>query len=186
MVIPPESRDIRGFPYLDALHWVSSGSGEPNACSMRHAPHRRRYAASSSATTGDVDEPRGRWRGWPSKNPDLLSWHLGDLLDVAFTAGWMPDEFRGQYPTLEEGDLGNAASWLQWLRNLLHPGAFVRQLDEGIVLGEPAFANAYGILDAVYDRMGEVLDSFGDVEVARTVHTAVTPSEAETPISRQV
>ncbi len=122
----------------------------------------------------------GRDQAWPKKRPDLLSWTLGDLLDVAFAAGWMPDEFRGQHPPLEDGDLGNAASWLKWLRNLLHPGAFVRELDDGMALGEPAFANAYGVLDAVYDRMADVLNSFSDAEAARTVHTPVTPGETKT------
>jgi hypothetical protein len=115
----------------------------------------------------------GRDEGWPTKKADLLSWHLRDLLEVAFAAGWMPNDFRGQHPTLDEGDLGNAAAWLQWLRNLVHPGALVRELEDGMVLGESAYANAYGVLDAVYDRMAEVLDSFWDPESARAVHTPV-------------
>ncbi len=49
-----------------------------------------------------------------------------------------------------------------------------------MVLGESAYANAYGVLDAVYDRMAEVLDSFWDTENARTVHTPVKPRETKT------
>src|SRR5437868_3950568 len=59
---------------------------------------------------------------WPGKK-DPLRLDLGEMVDVAFKAGWIPAEYRGRQLDLDEGDLGNAVDWMRWLRNLLHPGA---------------------------------------------------------------
>jgi hypothetical protein len=95
---------------------------------------------------------------WPSTSKDVLDWSLAELREVAFRAGWIKAEFRGQRPPLDESDLGNAIDWLKWLRSLQHPGAFVRELDEGMELGEAAWSNAYGVLDQAYDALSVVLD----------------------------
>ncbi len=41
--------------------------------------------------------------------------------------------------------------WVRWLRNLVHPGALVCELPADIRLGEPAFQNAYQVLDRLFE-----------------------------------
>jgi len=119
---------------------------------------------------------------WPKTSKDVLDWPLGELVGVAVRAGWIEANYRGEYLDLDEGDLGNAVDWVKWLRNLVHPGAFVRELDEGMDLGEQASANAYRVLGTVYDELTGVLDRLApELEAMRrerTVHTPVhTPDE---------
>ena len=95
---------------------------------------------------------------WPRQRKPPLDWTLSGLVDIAFDAGWIPSSFRGQQLTLEDGDLGNAVEWLAWLRNLVHPGAFVRELAPEVEISDAAFANGFGVIEEVFNRLAEVLN----------------------------
>lgn len=75
------------------------------------------------------------------------------LLQLARDAGWFGEsspETPGKFVPLAEVELGDAAKWLQWLRNLVHPGLFVRDMPEKLEVNETAFQNAYEVLDAAF------------------------------------
>ena len=48
--------------------------------------------------------------------------------------------------------------WVKWARNIVHPGAFVRDMPPGLDVGEIAFKNAYAVLDAAFTVAADVLD----------------------------
>lgn len=88
---------------------------------------------------------------------DPLRWDLGDLLAIAVKAGWLPMLASREPLSLEEGDLGDAVYWVKWLRNLVHPGAFVRELPPELEFGEPAFRNAYLVLEGLFDASARLM-----------------------------
>jgi hypothetical protein len=101
---------------------------------------------------------QGDWQSLREDDP--LRWGLHELVKFAIVEGWIEAEYRGQRLLLDEGDLGNAVDWLKWLRNLIHPGRFVRSIGEGTE-GEFTFVGyevAYVVLEEVFERLTEVVD----------------------------
>jgi hypothetical protein len=123
-------------------------------------------------STAMLAEPSLKEDGlWPSRrgvDRDALELHLGELVDLAIAAKWIPADYRGLKLKLDDGDLGNAVDWLKWLRNLVHPGAFVREMG-GDELGRVAFENASGVLGKVYEELTAVLDRVGKDLATRQV-----------------
>lgn len=88
-----------------------------------------------------------RARGlWPAGDP--LGWGLGRLVRLAVDAGWFPTAQSGQ--SLGLAALGDAVDWVRFLRNLVHPGALVRDLPPNIAVGETAYRNAFEVLEAAF------------------------------------
>ena len=123
---------------------------------------------------------------WPRQRKPPLDWTLSGLVDIAFDAGWIPSSFRGQQLTLEDGDLGNAVEWLAWLRNLVHPGAFVRELAPEVEISDAAFANGFGVIEEVFNRLAEVLndgmpEESGELPKAARGDPGLAESESRLP-----
>jgi hypothetical protein len=58
----------------------------------------------------------------------VLNWDLGDLLQVAIEAQWLPSETlkRFPFPAADTSDV-LSADRIRELRNLVHPGCLVRE-----------------------------------------------------------
>lgn len=96
---------------------------------------------------------------WPKGKP--LDWNLGNLIPTATKAGRFPESFAetpSKYVDLQVAQLGDAARWVKWLRNLVHPGAYVRDMPPNLQFGETVFGNAYAVLDGAFRATAEVLD----------------------------
>lgn len=76
---------------------------------------------------------------WP--NGDPRDWNLGQVFVLAKSEGW----FRETSVALEE-----AAQVAKWARNLVHPGAFVRDVPHGATLDEHHSRAAYETLEVVW------------------------------------
>jgi hypothetical protein len=85
---------------------------------------------------------------WPAGDP--WRWNLGTLVSLAIAAGWFPIVSPGEHVGFE-GKLGDAAHAVRLLRNVVHPGAYVRDVPHEVEIGESAYRTAYGVLGAVYD-----------------------------------
>jgi hypothetical protein len=74
----------------------------------------------------NFDEAVAAWKAvWPKRKMEhLLRWDLGDLLEVAQAAKWLPDKLMVDYPNV--GD-SMPIDKIQKLRNLVHPGCHVRE-----------------------------------------------------------
>jgi hypothetical protein len=97
----------------------------------------------------------------PLEQGNPLGWDLGMLSTVATRAGWFSETVppaEPQYVDLRTADLGDAVRWVKWARNLVHPGAFVRDMPPGLEIGDIAFKNAYAVLDGAFSVTADVLD----------------------------
>jgi hypothetical protein len=99
---------------------------------------------------------RGEWESLQKDDP--LKWQLRQLVDFATAEGWIPNEFRAQGLDFDEGDLGTAVTWLKGLRNLIHPGRFIRAFEENEKFPAAVFEAAYETLNVVFERLTEVVD----------------------------
>jgi hypothetical protein len=96
---------------------------------------------------------------WPATLKEPLSWDLGLLIKLGVDAEWFPElTVRGREVDLHESNLAEATDWLRWLRSLVHPGAFVRELPPDLEPNRTTFENAFAILDAIYEATGEALE----------------------------
>jgi hypothetical protein len=80
---------------------------------------------------------------------------LTTLLKIGRQGGWFQErtsEVPGFLVDLEHG-----LRWVQWLRNLVHPGAFVRELPDGMESNETTCAHAYSVFDTAYGVVAEIL-----------------------------
>jgi hypothetical protein len=75
---------------------------------------------------------------------DPLRWSLGVLIKIATQAGVLPTSTLGV-------EVGDAVDVVKWLRNLVHPGAFVRETPADFKVDEETFQVAFDILDEVYE-----------------------------------
>jgi hypothetical protein len=100
---------------------------------------------------------------WPKGDP--LKWSLGDLLTVGVRAGWFPETPNvppGMVPIPTQ--LGDTLRFVQWLRNLVHPGKFLREA-AGVELDERLFSHAYETLDEAFDAVNAaLLDALAEAE----------------------
>jgi len=86
-----------------------------------------------------------RARGlWPKGDP--LDWNLGDLVRLGIAAGW----FDGEDVNPPDASLSEAINSTRILRNLMHPGAFVRDVEPGADVTEDVCRAVFSVLDAVY------------------------------------
>jgi hypothetical protein len=69
--------------------------------------------------------------GRPPKSKDkikpLLSWGLGELVDVAAKSGWLPTGLQASDVwNTKRARIGDYARVVQQLRNLVHPGRYIK------------------------------------------------------------
>jgi hypothetical protein len=98
---------------------------------------------------------------WPEGKSEPLEWGLAALLRLASEAGWLPQsapKLSAKLLNPAAAELGDAARWVKWLRNLVHPGAYVREIPSGYELGEITFQKAYVVLDSAFEETANVLD----------------------------
>ena len=96
---------------------------------------------------------------WPKGKP--LDWGLRELIPVATQARWFPERFPGteaKFVELAKAELGDALRWVKWLRNLVHPGAYVREMPPSLHFGETVFQNAFEVLDGAFTVTAVLLD----------------------------
>jgi hypothetical protein len=116
----------------------------------------------------------GHWHN----TKDVLRWDLGELLTVAENAGWLSEHAGGADPVT----VGEAARSVKWVRNLIHPGRFLREVAPGsaVVDDERLFSGAYFLLDAAFDVSSTLLDALPDTRNDdRTVPPSVPPTQRE-------
>jgi len=88
-------------------------------------------------------EPSLREQGlWPKGNP--LWWDLGILVPLAMDAGWL------SVFDLHGGEGDEAAEVVWRLRNLVHPGAFVREEPPDGALGKTLYEDLYLALKSAF------------------------------------
>jgi len=58
----------------------------------------------------------------------------------------------------QQGSVTLVLAGAKWLRNLVHPGAFVRELPADLDFNEQAFRNAYDILVAAFTAATHIID----------------------------
>jgi hypothetical protein len=85
---------------------------------------------------------------WPSGDP--LRWHLGRLLRLATEEGWFE-------PT-DDLALAEAADGVRYVRNLVHPGAFVREMPADMSVYERLARGVYRVLEHVFDASWAVVE----------------------------
>jgi hypothetical protein len=99
---------------------------------------------------------------WPKRKDGkaaLEDLTLAELTCLARDAGWLPALGRGEQRHLSDSEVGDAVDFLRGLRNLaVHPGRHVRN-DAEVQLGEVAYRNAYGVLQAVFDETYKVIQA---------------------------
>ena len=86
---------------------------------------------------------------WPEGDP--FRWDLDKLLKLSRDAGWLTANAPGEVVLLNEGELGDAVYWLKQARNLVHPGAYIRDTPPEFEPHRVGVENAYKILEAVFD-----------------------------------
>lgn len=80
----------------------------------------------------------------------LLDWNLGELLDVANELGWLPgNEPPGDAPDPRDWPIGDHARVIQILRNLVHPGRYLKDFTGHRITADELTA-AFNVLDGVY------------------------------------
>jgi hypothetical protein len=119
---------------------------------------------------------------WPPRDP--LRWGLDDLLGVAEHAGWFDGVDFGAYT------LAASARMVQWLRNLVHPGKFIREMPPGSSPpfdDEAAFQAVYAVLDAAFTATAALFDAMPETsDDVQAVLSPCRPQPRKTPISRGV
>jgi len=87
-----------------------------------------------------------RERGlWPKGDP--LSWNLGDLVRLGAAAGW----FEAEDFNTPDSSLSEVVDSIRVLRNVLHPGAYVRDLGPEDEIAEEVYQAMFTVLGAVFE-----------------------------------
>jgi hypothetical protein len=110
-------------------------------------------------------EPELRERGlWP-RNGDPTRWTLGQAIDLAAAAGWLPSQQtdRDSLGSLG-GDVGDAVRFLNDVRKMaVHPGAHAREEItpdfSDIEHMRPTYEVFDGIAAAVFERLARAIDT---------------------------
>lgn len=125
------------------------------ACVMIGCALEAALLATAAACESDLREQDR----WPAGKGPLERWNLSDLTELARHAGWLPALGDGEPRDLDESEVGDAVEFVRWLRDLAaHPGRHVREAPEAHV-GEAAYRNAYGVVEAVFDETYKVIQS---------------------------
>ena len=88
------------------------------------------------------------------KNGDLVppeSWPFRKLLALAKELNWLPaklppDEDIDLNEALERGDVGDFAEYVREVRNLVHPGKYVREYPH-VSIGDKHYADCYAVFE---------------------------------------
>ncbi len=87
-----------------------------------------------------------------------INWSLSDLLDVARELNWLPGKLErtNKYNSPEKGEIGDDARIIYEIRNLVHPGKYLRCYPS-VDITEQHFYYSFGILNAINDRLQKIL-----------------------------
>jgi hypothetical protein len=107
-------------------------------------------------------EPELRERKlWP--RDDLTRWTLGEAIDLALGAGWLPSQRPGaDFIASLDGDVGDAVKFVNHLRNMaIHPGAYARESMrpdfDDVQHMRLTYETFDGIMATVFERLSEVV-----------------------------
>jgi len=81
-----------------------------------------------------------------------VEWTLSDLLNVAAELNWLPRKFK----KTEEREKDDDARIIQEIRNLVHPGKYLRS-NPALDITEQHFSNSFAMLDAIIERLHDKL-----------------------------
>jgi len=85
------------------------------------------------------------------------SWHLWQLLDVAGELNWLPARLSPNEDiefeeALNKGDIGDFVELVREIRNLVHPGKYVREWP-GTTITEEHFEDCYALFGTAVDHL---------------------------------
>jgi hypothetical protein len=87
-----------------------------------------------------------------------INWTLSELLDIAAELNWLPRKLKrtDDYNTPEEGEIGDDARIIQEIRNLVHPGKYLRAYPL-LDITEQHFFHSFVILEEIIKRLHDKL-----------------------------
>lgn len=87
-----------------------------------------------------------------------INWSLSDLLDMARELNWLPGKLErtNKYDRPEQGEIGDDARIIHEIRNLVHPGKYLRCYP-CLDITEKHFYVSFGILNAINCRLQKKL-----------------------------
>ena len=91
-------------------------------------------------------------------------WSLGDLIEIAVAAEWLPTRWG---PNLAEPGIGEKANLIRRLRNLAHPGVHLREVDE-VPITAAYYRVAYALYDSARDWLWMKLAEGAPMEPSRS------------------
>jgi hypothetical protein len=94
---------------------------------------------------------------------------------VARSEGWIAEDLAG--PRMGPAD--EPAKWLKWVRNLIHPGRFVRETPSGAQFEAGTAEDAYHALNRVWEQATAALDEMLAAAFERRVPPSIRPPETK-------